>query len=217
MIGKFIVDSLKKEEPFRVKVKTFIHYFKFYRNLSAGLKSKEIYHEKESQDKKFKELLLEFDENDWNLIETIQNENIVKFLQKNQLSKILDFDKKNGFDQVGINTIFVGKPVVGLWTTGKATFFLPTNNNSRNNLLIEITSVPPVNVTIGFDGKIVKKIKMPKLTTKIIEIKISSKDIKKTISEIFILADKLWYPKIVLGTRESILVGIKVNKIKISY
>jgi len=217
LIGKFIIDSLKKEEPFKVKLDTLIHHFKHYRNLSIGIKSKQIYHKKEIQNKKFSVLLNGFDESDWKIIKSLQKENIVNFLQKNELLKELEFDKKIGFDQVGINTIFVGKPVVGLWTTGKANFFLPTKKNCLNTILIEITSVPPLNVKIGFEGQTLKTIKMPKLTTKTIEIKISPKDITRMVSEIFIMTDNLWYPKVILGTTDSILVGVKVNKIKISY
>jgi len=141
----------------------------------------------------------------------------LQFLQKNDLLKNLEFDKKIGFEQVGINTIYVGKPVVGLWTTGKANFFLPTKKNCVNTLVIEITTVPPLNVRIGFEGKTLKTIKMPKLATKTIEIKISPEDITRTVSEIFIMTDNLWYPKVILGTTVSILVGVIVNKIRISY
>ena len=217
MIGKFIVDLFKKEEPFRVKVKTLVSYLKYYNNLSSGLRSEEIYHKKESQNKKFSDMLNGFDQTDWQLIKTFRKENIVKFLQKNNLRQDLNFDKKIGFEQVGINTIFVGKPVVGLWTTGKASFFLPTKKNYINKIAIEITIIPPSNVGIGFEGNILKTIKIPKLTTKTIQMEILPKKISETVSEIFITTDILWYPKTIFETTDSILVGVKVNKIKISY
>lgn len=217
MIGKFIIDSFKKEKPFKIKVKTAISFLKYYNNLTKALKSNQIYHNLESQNENFSDLLDCLKKDDLDFIQSTFKRNMIEFLKKNKLQTFLEFDKKTGFEQIGFNTIFVGNPVVGLWTTGKSTFFLPTKKDSHNKIIFEITSVPPLEVRVGFEGKEMKRIQMQKLSTKTLEFDITPNQVSDVVSEVFISTDKLWYPKFLLGTNDSILVGIKVNSIKIKY
>lgn len=199
------------------KLKDIFRLLSYYKNFQNGLKNGKIYHELKTQNTKVEELISKFSDNDLNLINTLFKMDVKNYLRTKKLCSKLDFDKRQASNQIGFNTVFIEKPIKGLWTTGKSTFYLPTKKGLQNKITIKLFSIAPVNVVIGFDGKEYKTLSIPKLSTKILEIRLLPKEIIDDISEISISTDKLWLPSVVLDFKESLTLGICVRSIDVSY
>ena len=217
MIKKTLFEILKNEDSLSKKIKKIIKLSKYFKNLQNGINSGKIFNELENQNLKIENLLNKLSNNDLLLIEKLYSLDVKEFLGKQKLVKTLDFDKEIGLKQVGLNSIFLRKPIIGLWTTGKAAFFLPTKKNTKCKISISLYSIPPLKVTIGFEKKVIKTLSMPKLSTKTIDFTVNKNEIKDYVSELFITTDKLWLPNVILDIPESISLGIGVKSIKIIF
>lgn len=217
MLSKIIHDVLKQERGFLKKFKMMISLIKYYKNLQKGIETGNIYHKPKNQDSSLLELINRFSQNDLELMEFLFKDEIINFLEKRKLKQHIDFDEKIGTNQIGYNTIYVEKPIAGLWTTGKASFFLPTKKQLKNKFIIEFRSIPPINVTVRFEKTPIKNFSIPKLSSKKIEFTMDPSKIVKDISEITISTDKLWLPNVILEVEESLTIGIGVKSIGVSY
>ena len=115
---------------------------------------------------------------------------------------------------MGINTIFVNRPFKGLWTTGKATFFLPISKNVTNNLTIKVFSFIPTTIIIGQDGKILRKISIKKIQTKKIQLPLVSND--GNIIELFVDVEKRWRPNVITKKSLEIPMGVNIKSLMIN-
>ena len=208
---------MKQEGNSLQKLKELVKFVKYYKNFSRGVASGKIYHQFKVQNPQIIELIDQLKPEDMELIDKLFKKDIQNFLGNKKLKSHLDFDKKIGLDQIGYNTMYVDKPITGLWTTGKATFFIPTKKESRNKVSIEFQSIAPIQVTIGFEKKDVKNFNMVKLATKKVYFVIEQTQIKNKVSEISISTDKLWLPSVVLGVDDSVKLGVSLKSIDVSY
>jgi hypothetical protein len=199
------------------KIKTLIISFKYYKNLTKGISSGKIYHNLTEHNKDFTNFVNAFSQRDYEILDMLFKKDIEEFLAKTKLTNHLNFDKKIGLSQVGYNSVYVDHRHVGLWTTGKATFYIPTKKNLRNKILLDLLSIPPINVMMGFENQQMKLVRMKKLTNKKIEIILDPTQITKDISEIYINTDQLWLPGIILKMGETIKVGICIKSISVDY
>lgn len=217
MIIKIIKDLTKQDGNLLKKIEKLIDLKQYHDNFQKGLTSGKIYHKLREQNSSLNELMKRFTEDDFYLIDILFCKDVEKFLNTQKLKTQLHFDERIGANQIGNNTIYLEKPITGLWTTGKATFFIPTKKGYKNNVSMEIQSIPPINVTIGFEGKEIRTFQMPKLATKEIEFSIPSSAINTKVSELFIFTDKLWLPSVILDIEKSVALGVGVKSINVSY
>jgi len=217
MIPKIIIEILHQDGNFFNKLKMLKEFLKYYNNFRRSLADGSIYHKLELQNSSVNEIIQTLSIEDFNLLDKLFKKDIENFLDKKKLNQYLDFDEKLSANQIGYNTIYLEKPIKGLWTTGMATFYMPTKMNFRNKFSAEFRSITPVKVTIGFEKKNVKTFTMPKLSTKKIEFIVEPAQITKQISEIFITTDKLWLPNVILEVNKSITLGIGIKAISVSY
>jgi len=213
---KKIICDTSENKNFSAKLKQLISLLKFYNNFRKGISSGKIYHELTKQNQSIIKIKNQL-EKDSELIDNLLNSDVKNFLQTKELENYLDFDKRKNSFQIGLNTIYIDKPISGLWTTGKATFYLPTRTDLNNKIKIELRSIPPVEVSIGIENDVLKNFMIPKLSSKEIIINIPINKIHEKVSEIFISTDKLWLPNIILGTKKSLTLGIGIKSIQISY
>jgi len=217
LLIRVLKEILKQDGDVNSKIKKLIQFKKFYRNLNEGIKNRSIFHYCKNQNIELEELISRLNREDIDLINKLFKYDVKEFLKKNNLSKSLNFQKRKFSNQIGINTIFVETPLIGLWTTGKSTFYVPTKINHDHKIMIEMQSIPPLNCEVEFDGKMVHNENFSKLTTKKINLFISSLDVVDSVSEISINTDKLWLPNVILGINQSVKIGIKINSILVIF
>jgi hypothetical protein len=215
MVFKIFQEILKQEGTIKEKIKRIQELKKYYGNLKREISSGKIFHNEENQNQEIVKLISRFSDDDFLLLDNLFKKDVKDFLLNKNLKKYLDFQKRNCSNQIGINTIFVEKPITGLWTTGKATFFIPTICNKENELIIEFQSIAPMKIFIGIEEKILCSVNISKLSTKKINIKIPQENIKDNISEIFIYTDKLWMPHIIFEIKKEVVLGIGIKTIRI--
>jgi len=217
LISKILSDVSKQEDdPFK-KIRKLVGLVKKYNNLQEGLSSGKIYHELKNQNSELIDVIDKLSKNDLGLIDKLFKNDVIEFLKTKKLRSFLDFDKRIDSQQIGYNTIYIDKPIIGLWTTGKATFYIPTKKNLKNKISIEFHSVPPLKVSIGFENQIVKTCQMKKLSTKKIDFILSPSKINNDVSEIFVTTDRLWLPNVLRGEKKIIALGIAIKSIEVSY
>ncbi len=211
---KTLYNFLIRKQPLREKWELGINFLKFYFTKTGELKK--AYHNLDEQDSDVSNFLKMLSKEDSKLLETLFESDVKNFLmRKKTQTKILPSEKL-GMHQVGFNTINVENPE-SFWTTGKATFFLPTKKNATNNITIQIASIPETNVIFGFDNKIIKKIKMSRLSEKKVKLSIKPDEIKNDISKIFITTDKFWKPDVLQNKNARVVFGIRIDSIIITY
>ncbi|GEM_PF-3970011 len=218
MILNVIFNTLKHKDSsiFHV-IKKLFSYVSYYYNLNRGIYSNKIYHNIENQNKEYIDFIQSLKKEDFELFDRLFSKDIKKFLSKTRLLEKLEFDKKIGLSQVGYNTIFIDEPNFGLWTTGRATFYIPTKKEKINKIVIELFAVPPLKVTIGLENLDLQTIEMKKLSKKKIEILVESPIVTDTISELFVNTDVLWYPEILRSSTKTVTVGICIKSIHVYY
>jgi len=218
LILNVIFNTLKHKDSsiFHV-IKKLFSYVSYYYNLNRGIYSNKIYHNIENQNKEYIDFIQSLKKEDFELFDRLFSKDIKKFLSKTRLLEKLEFDKKIGLSQVGYNTIFIDEPNFGLWTTGRATFYIPTKKEKINKIVIELFAVPPLKVTIGLENLDLQTIEMKKLSKKKIEILVESPIVTDTISELFVNTDVLWYPEILRSSTKTVTVGICIKSIHVYY
>jgi len=216
LFRKIIRDTSNPDQNFFEKISNLYNLTKFYRNFGRGLSSGKIFHEISEQNTNLIETANHL-KKESDLLEKIFTKDVKNFLKTKKLNQYLDFDNRNSSDQIGLNTIYVDKPISGLWTTGMATFYIPTKPKYNNKILINFRSITPLTVIIKFEKNDVKTIQIPKLSTKTVEITILPEKISDTVSEISISTDRLWLPNVILQTKKSLALGIGIQSIKVSY
>ncbi|MDH3618375.1 MAG: hypothetical protein OEM89_06590 [Nitrosopumilus sp.] len=217
MFSKIIKDSLDNEDNFLKKIQAILKLAKYYNNLKKGIRSKTIYFDLENQNSDLSNFLEKLESTDISLTNKLFKEESIEFLKKIDLKKHIDLDKKIGVEQIGFNTIFVEKSISGFWTTGRANFFIPTEKKLINKITIEIQSIVPLDVTVGFEDTPIKRVQMSELSTKQIELIIKPTQITDVISEIYINTDRLWLPNVILDTDKTVALGVGVKSINVSY
>jgi len=216
LFGKIINDITNTDQNFFQKIGNLLNLLKFYINFQKGLKSGKLFHEIPEQNRSLNEITLSM-KKESDLLEQIFRKDVKNFLKTKKLNQHLDFENRNSSDQIGMNTIYVDKPINGLWTTGVASFFLPTDPKFNNKILINFRSIPPLTITIRFEKNFEKTVQILKLTTKKVEIVIPPEKISDTVSELSITTDKLWLPNVILQTEKSLTLGIGIESITVSY
>jgi len=214
MMIKTMYNFLIRRQPLREKWILGIKFLKFYFDLSHELKK--VYHNLDEQNSDVSNFLKMLSKEDFELLDTLFVSDVKNFLMRRKTQTKILPSEKLGMDQVGFNTINVENPE-SFWTTGKATFFLPTKKNATNNITIQIASIPQTNVIFGFDNNIIKKIKMSRLSEKKVKISIEPTKIKNDISKIFITTDKLWKPDVLQNQNAKVVFGIRIDSIMITY
>ena len=216
MITKNIYEFLTKDDiTLREKIKELLRFTVYYHRLKKNLSSGCIYHTIKEQNRLLIDLIDSISPLDSELIDLLFKKDVERYLGKIQLNKSLNFIKKEGISQIGHNCIYIDKPISGLWTTGRATFYLPTRKQTINRIAIEFFSIPPLNIKIGFEDKQKKELTMHMLTTKKIEFMVEPLEVTKVVSEIFIETDRLWDPSILTLKKNSVNLGICVRSIQI--
>ena len=216
MFLKIIKNSFDQEDKFLKKIQAFLKLAKYYSRLQKGIKTKKIYLNLTKQNSELVNFLHRLDNNDISLMNKLFRKETIEFLKKRDLKKNIELENKIGVEQIGFNTIYVEKALSGLWTTGRANFFVPTEKR-LTKITIEIQSIAPLNVTVGFEDTSIITVNMSKLSTKQIEIIIQPTKITNDVSEVFINTDRLWLPSFILDTDETIALGVGVKSIKVSY
>ncbi|MDH3618391.1 MAG: hypothetical protein OES14_00480 [Nitrosopumilus sp.] len=217
MYSKIITNALGNEDKFLKKIQAILKLAKHYNNLQKGIRTKTIYLNLKKQDSDLINFLDKVDNYDISLMKKLFRKETTEFLKKRDLKKHIDLDNKIGLEQIGFNTIFVEKSISAFWTTGRANFFIPTEKKLTNKITIEIRSIVPLDVTVGFEDTPIKTVKMSKLSTKQIEIIIQPTEITNDVSEIYIKTDRLWLPNVILDTDETVALGVGVKSINVSY
>ena len=159
------------------------------------------------------ELIQEMNDFDYALIRRLLADDVKNFLKENKLKSSLNFISPEDFVQIGFGAIFITKPISILWTTGIATFYLPTKQGIDNNFKIDFFSIPPITIEIWFEDTIEKKIEMGILSSKSVELKIDSSKVKDSVSEIYVTTDRLWLSNKIINQDKSILLGVGIKSI----
>ena len=215
---KIIKEINGNNQTLKQKLKNIKNLFQYYYRLEKGISNKTIFLSEDWNSKESKKIAKVFENIDCIIIEKDLTKNIKNFLRKLELKNRIDFKEKKDFLQVGINTLFIQEPFIGLWTTGKATFYLPINNKFKNKIIIEIFSVIPTIVTIGQEGITLGKISMKKIQSKRIELPlhVTNENIVELLAfgcDITEHVKLLKYDKLTnLKNRESLSAEIKTNK-----
>lgn len=196
------------------KIKSIKNLIQYYYRLEKGILSKTIFQSENFDSSESDRLISTLDNRDYQIIKQILTENTKNILRNLELKKKIDFSLKKDFLQVGINTVYIHEPFKGLWTTGKATFYLPISKNSQNNLTIEIFSIIPTTVIIGQNEKILKKIPIKKIQTKKIELPLDITE--NNIFELFVDVEKRWRPNIITKKSNDIPMGVNIRSIMIN-
>ena len=211
---KLIIDVLKrKDKNFFQNIFQLLKYFKYYVELKKNIRNDNLFLGN-NDDKKFKNLLEKITEDDKHLLEEIFNKNIKSLLENRNLKQKLDFTKQNDFIQVGSGLFRTKEPVPGLWTTGKAFFYMPIIPEKENKFKLELFSIPSLSIEIGFEDQTIIELQMSELNQKTIDFTIKPNEATNNIGEIFINTNKLWLPNVILKNQESILLGIGVKSIE---
>lgn len=213
---KTMYHFLVRKQPIREKCANTKNFIKYYFNFQKAVKLKYIYHNIKVQNKDFKNFVSELSKNDYEFFDSLFVKDVKKFLIKNKIETNIIPSEKIGLTQVGFNTIYVADPK-SFWTTGHTTFFLPTKNNTTNNITMEISSIPEINVIIGMENEKIYEIKMPKFTEKTIKFSLNHSKIKNGISKFFITTDVLWKPDVLRNQKPKTVFGIRIDSIKITY
>jgi len=196
----------------RQKISKLKENYIFYRRLQQLLKKGDIYHNFE--DKKItNDFLGHLTKEDHGLIKKIFEKNVKEFLKLGNLKNSLTFEADEDFKQIGYGTILVQKPVRSLWTTGKALFYLPFMKDDDNKFKLEFFSIPPITISVSFEGKLVKKIHLGTLSTKSLEFLVKKEDFRDSVCRIEIITNKLWLPHKLSKIDEVILIGIGIKSI----
>ena len=211
---KIINEINSNNLSFGQKINNIKKLFQYYYRLEKGISSKTIFQSEKIDSQESEKLVNVLDNIDYKIIEEILSGNTKKFLQKLKLKNKIDFKDKRDFLQVGMNTVFIKEPFKGLWTTGKATFYLPTVKNLMHYLTIEIFSIIPTTIIIGQEKNILKKITIKKIQTKKIELPLDKID--SNIVELFIDVEKRWRPNIITKKSNEIPMGVNIRSIMIS-
>lgn len=217
MLLKTIIDVLKEDKSFSSQIKNLISFTKYYIKLQEGIKSKKIYHSINNQDPSLEKLLDDLNVQDFKLIDELFHKDVKNFLKGRELKQHLDFDDENCSLQIGQNTLYTEKPITGIWTTGKAIFYIPISKKENNRVSIELRSIVPLQVTVGFENKEVTTYEMPQLATKKFTFEIKSDEVTDDVSEVFVTTDKLWYPSLILSLDSKVTIGVGVKSIDVSY
>ena len=196
------------------KFNSIKNLIQFYYRLEKGILNKTVFQPKNFDSNESERLISTLDKIDYQIIENILTRNTKKILRKLELKNKIYFNEKKDFLQVGINTIFINEPFKGLWTTGKATFFLPISKNVENNLTVEVFSFIPTTIIIGHDGTTLKKIPIKKIQTKRIQLPLNITD--DDIIELFVDVEKRWRPNIITKKSNEIPMGINIKSIMIN-
>ena len=215
MIIKILQEVVKGDDNILVKIKRLSEFNKYRKNLDNGIKNQKIFHRLERQNEQLENLAQNLKDEDYELQEKFFNYDVKEFLKSRKLQTNLEFEKRNISEQIGLNTIFVEKPVRGLWNTGKATFYIPTKPNHETEIIFDLQSVVPLMVTIEFEEEKLHSEKFSKLSSKRIQLKIPSSIVNSTISKISINTDTLWIPSVILGLEKSVTIGIKIGSISV--
>jgi hypothetical protein len=226
MMIKTVFNFLVRKQPFREKCKIGINFLKYYlafqkyyfnfKNGRIEERLKTVYHNLTEQNIEVNNFLKGSSKEDHDLFDSLFISDVKNFLHKKNILTNIIPSEKLGMNQVGFNSIYVEKPD-SFWTTGNATFFLPTKKNVTNNITIQIASVPEMNIIFGFENDVVMEIKMPRFSEKTIRFSIDPSKIKNDISKIFITTDKLWKPDVLRNQTAKVVFGIRIDSIKISY
>lgn len=217
MLLKTIINVLKEDKSFSSQIKNLISFTKYYIKLQEGIKSKKIYHSINNQDPSLEKLLDDLNVQDFKLIDELFHKDVKNFLKGRELKQHLDFDDENCSLQIGQNTLYTEKPITGVWTTGKAIFYIPISKKENNRVSIELRSIVPLQVTVGFENKEVTTYEMPQLATKKFTFEIKSDEVTDDVSEVFVTTDKLWYPSLILSLDSKVTIGVGVKSIDVSY
>lgn len=217
MLLKTIIDVLKEDKSFSSQIKNLISFTKYYIKLQEGIKSKKIYHSINNQDPSLEKLLDDLNVQDFKLIDELFHKDVKNFLKGRELKQHLNFDDENCSLQIGQNTLYTEKPITGVWTTGKAIFYIPISKKENNRVSIELRSIAPLQVTVGFENKEVTTYEMPQLATKKFTFEIKSDEVTDDVSEVFVTTDKLWYPSLILSLDSKVTIGVGVKSIDVSY
>jgi len=217
LLLKTIIDVLKEDKSFSSQIKNLISFTKYYIMLQEGIKSKKIYHSINNQDPSLEKLLDDLNVQDFKLIDELFHKDVKNFLKGRELKQHLDFDDENCSLQIGQNTLYTEKPITGVWTTGKAIFYIPISKKENNRVSIELRSIVPLQVTVGFENKEVTTYEMPQLATKKFTFEIKSDEVTDDVSEVFVTTDKLWYPSLILSLDSKVTIGVGVKSIDVSY
>ncbi len=220
MMAKTIYNFLIRKQPLREKWVLGINVLKiifqsstiFYQTRIIN----KVYHNLKEQNSDISNFMKMISREDFELLDTLFVSDVKNFLAKKGIQVNIIPSEKLGISQVGFNTINVENPE-SFWTTGKATFFLPTKKNATNNITIQIASIPETNVIFGFENEIIKKIKMSRLSEKKVKISIKPDKIKNDISKIFITTDKFWKPDVLQNKNAKVVFGIRIDSIIITY
>ena len=86
-----------------------------------------------------------------------------------------------------------------------------------NKIVIEIQSIVPLDVTVGFEDMPIKTVQVSKLSSNQIEIIIQPTEITNDVSEVYINTDKLWLPHIILDINKTVALGVGVKSINVFY
>jgi len=217
LLLKTIIDVLKEDKSFSSQIKNLISFTKYYIKLQEGIKSKKIYHSINNQDPSLEKLLDDLNVQDFKLIDELFHKDVKNFLKGRELKQHLNFDDENCSLQIGQNTLYTEKPITGVWTTGKAIFYIPISKKENNRVSIELRSIAPLQVTVGFENKEVTTYEMPQLATKKFTFEIKSDEVTDDVSEVFVTTDKLWYPSLILSLDSKVTIGVGVKSIDVSY
>jgi len=214
MIINFVCDILfSRKTNLKQKINELKKNYFFYKKLIKLLKDGNLYQNFQQDNGNVKEFMKQINENDENLLKNIFQENVREFLKTTKLKKEIRFLDSADFRQIGYGTILVRKPVKGLWTTGKALFYLPVFKGKSNKIEIEFFSIAPIQVQITFENTIVENVRLGILSSKKIQFVIEQEKIKDQTSQIVLETDRLWFPHKILGRGEGILVGVGINRI----
>lgn len=211
---KIVKNATRDRLTIEEKLTSIKNLIQGYFRLEKGILNKTIYQSMNFDSNESKTITKTLEEFDYQIIKEILTKNTKKILRKFELKRTLDFNEKKDFLQVGMNTIFINGPFRGLWTTGKATFFLPISRNKSNNLKLEIFSLIPTTIIIGNDEKILKKILIKKFQTKKIDVLIDK--INDEIIELYVDVEKRWLPNVVTKNSPEIPMGVNIKSITIN-
>jgi len=212
---KIIHDFLNQDQSLVTKVRNLWNLIKYYNKLNNGINSGKIYHQTASNPVLNK--IIDNLQEDSKLIDLLFHKDVKNFHKTKDLKTHLNFENRVGSNQIGLNSMYIEKPIRGLWTTGKATFYLPTKKGHKFCITIVLQSIPPLRVTIGIEKTDVKKILIQKLSTRKVTMVLSPSEIKDEVCEVFVTTDKLWLPNQIMKGEKSTTLGICVKSIEASY
>ena len=211
---KIINEINANNSTFKQKFNNIKNLILYYFRLEKGISSKTIFHSEDFDSEEPARLTNILKNSDYEIIEKVITENTKIFLRDLKLKNKIDFKEKRDFLQVGINTVFIHEPFNGLWTTGKATFYLPILKNVNNNCILEIFSIIPTIIIIGYGGTTLKKVPIKKLQTK--RIQLSLNNIDDDVIELFVDVEKRWRPNVITKKSNEIPLGINIKSIMIN-